>query len=146
MNLAAAWIVATVWLPVPATPGPEAADIAELLRLETLWNEAHLRGDAGPLDRLWAADCSFAVPNMPAMTKAEVIGVWRSGRMTFTQYRTSDVAVRVYGAAAVVTGRLQRTRNLSDRAVDDDWRFTKVYVRRVAEWQVVAFHASASAR
>jgi Domain of unknown function (DUF4440) len=83
---------------------------------------------------------------MKVFTKADAVGVWRSGRMKFDRYDTSDVRVRVYGDAAVVTGRVERARNLSGRVVDDDWRFTKVYVRRDGQWQVVAFHASESAR
>src|SRR2546430_8808765 len=48
----------------------------------------------------------------------------RSGRMKFLHYATSDVHVRVYGNAAVVTGRLQRTRTLNGNEISDDWRFT----------------------
>jgi hypothetical protein len=30
-------------------------------------------------------------------------------------------------------------------ATVDDWRFTKVYLRRAGRWQVVSFHASNTA-
>lgn len=45
--------------------------------------------------------------------------------------------------AAVVTGRLRRTRTVNDQPVTDDWRFIKVYVRDAGSWQVVAFQAAA---
>lgn len=124
----------------------DAADRSELVRLETVWNEAHVRGDAETLDGLWSEQCVMTVPDMPVMTKAEAIGVWRSGRMKFQRYETSDIRIRVYGDAAVVTGRLRRARNANGRDVEDDWQFTKVYVRRAGTWQVVAWHASATAR
>jgi hypothetical protein len=34
---------------------------------------------------------------------------------------------------------------IADRTVDDDWRFTKVYLRRAGGWQGVSFHASNTA-
>jgi len=116
--------------------------MTELTRLETVWNEAHLRGDAAALDRLFADDILIVVPNMAAMTKGDALGVFRSGRMHFDKYATSRTRTRLYGDAAVVTGRLQRHRDMNGRAVDDDWQFTKVYIRRTGGWQVVSFHAS----
>jgi ketosteroid isomerase-like protein len=126
-------------------PG-ETADTTELTRLEHVWNEAHVRGDAEALDRLWSDEFVVTVPGMTVLTKAEAIGVWRSGKMKFQRYETSDLRVRVYNDAAVVTGRLRRTRHFNDREMDDDWRFTKVYVRSAGRWQVVAFHASTVAQ
>jgi ketosteroid isomerase-like protein len=122
------------------------ADLRELERLETVWNEAHERGDADTLDALWADDLEVAVPKMPLMSKAEVLGFARSGRMKFSHYTTSDIRVRVYGDAAVVSGRLQRARTLNGKEVSDDWRFTKIYVRQSQKWRVVAFHCSEAAQ
>jgi uncharacterized protein DUF4440 len=98
-----------------------AADLAELERLETVWNEAHKRGDADALDGLWADDLEVAVPRMAVMTRADALSFARSGRMKFLRYRTSDIRVRVYENAAVVTGRLQRTRAMNGREISDDW-------------------------
>jgi ketosteroid isomerase-like protein len=90
-----------------------------------VWNEAHEHGDADALERLWADDMEVAVPKMPVLTKADALKFARSGRMKFLSYRTSDVRLRVYDNAAVVTGRLQRTRSLNGQEMSDDWRFTK---------------------
>jgi uncharacterized protein (TIGR02246 family) len=126
--------------------GPsQAGDVAELSRLEAVWNDAHRSGDAEALNRLFSDDLLITVPSMAPMTKAEVLGVTRSGRLKFPRYESSDVSVRVYGDAAVVTGRLQRTRAMGDRVMEDDWRFTKVFVRQAGSWRVVAFHASPAA-
>jgi ketosteroid isomerase-like protein len=122
------------------------ADVKELERLETVWNEAHERGDSNALDDLWADDLEVTVPKMPVMTRAEALGFARSGRMKFLHYSTSDLRFRIYGDAAVVTGRLQRTRTLNGNEISDDWRFTKTYVRETGKWRVVSFHASESAK
>ena len=122
------------------------ADVRELQRLETVWNEAHEHGDADALERLWSDDMEVAVPKMPVMTKADVLKFARSGRMKFLSYRTSDVHFRVYDNAAVVTGRLQRTRNMNSQEISDDWRFTKTYIRKAGRWRVVSFHACEAAQ
>jgi ketosteroid isomerase-like protein len=121
----------------------ETTEVKELRRLEIVWNEAHLRGDADAVDKLWAADAAVVVPGMPLMTKAEALAPLRSGRLKFQRYQTSEVQVRIYDKTAVVTGRLQRAREIAGRVAEDDWRFTKVYVAAAGGWRVVAFHASA---
>lgn len=122
-------------------------DVRELQRLETVWNEAHEHGDADALSKLWADDLEVAVPRMPVMTKSEALKFARSGRMKFLSYRTSDVRIRVYDDAAVVTGRLQRTRSMNGQETSEDWRFTKTYIRdSQQQWRVVSFHASEAAQ
>ena len=121
------------------------ANIHELERLETVWNEAHERGDADTLEKLWADDLEMAVPKMAVLTKADAIGFARSGRMKFLRYRTSDIRVRVYDHAAVVTGRMERTRTINGQEMHDDWRFTNTYIRESEQWRVVSFHASEAA-
>jgi ketosteroid isomerase-like protein len=118
------------------------ADSAELLRLERVWNEAHVRGDADTLERLWADDLTVIVPGMSPMGKSEVLAFARSGRMAFSRYETSDVRVQIYGNAATVTGKLLRSRTLDNTLREDHWQFLKVYARLNGRWLVVAFSAS----
>ena len=139
-------IITTVSLPALANKSQESADIAELTRLEQVWNDAHVHGNVEPLEQLLADDLIVTMTDMSVLSKAQSIGLLRSGRLKFPRYETSDIRIRVYGDAAVVTGRLQRTRTVNGTNVDDDWRFTKVYVRRSGKWQVVAWHASTNAR
>jgi ketosteroid isomerase-like protein len=122
------------------------AVVREIERLETVWNDAHVHGDADALEALWADDLEVAVPRMPVLTKADAVKFARSGRMKFLSYRTSDIHIRVYDNNAVVTGRLQRVRSMAGRNVSDDWRFTKIYVRQAQKWRVVSFHASEAAQ
>jgi ketosteroid isomerase-like protein len=133
---------AAVGTPLAATARPQASDLAELRRLEVVWNEAHMRGDTTALTVLWDDDLTVTVPEMPPMTKSDLLAFWRSGRSAITRYETSDLQIRVYENAGVVTGRLQRERNFNGQKVRDDWRFLKVYVRRGGQWRVVAYQAS----
>lgn len=126
------------------SPSPPRTDanVDALTRLEAEWNDAHIRGDAAALDRLFADDLFVVVTGMRPMSKADSLSVFSSGRMKFDRYESSDTQIRVYDATAVVTGRIRRARTMPNRSVEDDWRFTKVYVRRDNRWQVVSFHAS----
>jgi hypothetical protein len=132
--------------PIAFSQSSADTDSRELQRLERIWNEAHERGDAEALDGLWAEDMDVVVPKMPVMQKADVLEFARSGRMKFLRYQTSDTRIRVYDNAAVVTGRLQRTRSINRQEISDDWRFTKTYVRQAGHWRVVSFHASEAAQ
>ena len=122
---------------------PEQNEVRKTLeRLETEWNDAHVRGDAAALDRIFSDDVVIIVPGMREMTKADAVGMFTSGRMKFDKYETSETIFRILNDTAIVTGRLKRTRVINGAATDDDWRFTKVYVRRANRWQVISFHAS----
>jgi len=132
---------------VQTSPGNAKVDVIQhtLEALESDWNTAHVRGDAAVLDRLFAGDVVVVVPGMRVMTKADAVGMFTSGRMKFDRYETSETTFRIYEEAAIVTGRLKRTRVIAGATANDDWRFTKVYLRRAGGWQVVSFHASNTA-
>jgi ketosteroid isomerase-like protein len=131
--------VAQAQAPAAATPDQ---DLARFTQLESQWNDAHLQGDAEALDRLWADELRVVVPRMTPLSKAEALSFFRSGRMKFSRYETSELGVRVYADTAVVTGRVRRSRERAGQMVEDDWRFIKVYVRTAGAWRVVAYHAS----
>lgn len=140
-----ALVLANALLQQTANKPPQTTDRQELAHLEAAWNDAYLRGDAGAVERLCADDLIVTMSDMPVLTKADSIRILRSGRVRFKRYATSDVDIRVYDNAAVITGRLERTREAQGHEADDAWRFTKVYIRRDGKWQVVAWHASTAA-
>jgi len=114
----------------------------ELLALEARWNDAHIYADTNALYPLWADDIIVIVPEMRPFTKDDLKAFWRSGRSHITRHETSDVTVRGYDNSAVVEGKLRREQSFSGRVEANEWRFTKIYVRRNGRWQVVSYHAS----
>jgi hypothetical protein len=124
----------------PAANGDPA--VTELMRLETVWNAAHVRGDAEALAGLWADSLTVIVAGMPVLTRDEALAMARAGRIKFDRYETSEIKVRVFASSAVVTGRLQRSRVVDGTPANDDWQFTKMYIRAQGAWIVAAFHAS----
>ena len=134
-------VVSTV-LAQSSKPTAQETPEQQILRLETVWNEAHLHGDVEALDRLWSPDLSVIVPEMQPFAKEQLLKMWRSMKVTFTSYTTSNVKVRFDGNTAVVTGRLQRSRDFGGRTRNEDWLFTKTYAQVDGQWKVVAYHAS----
>jgi uncharacterized protein (TIGR02246 family) len=144
MSLALLLVAVAVLQASPGAGAKKDSGRHELDRLEAEWNAAHVRGDAAALARIFAEDVVVVVPGMRMMTKADSLGMFTSGRMKFERYETSETNLRTYDDTAIVTGRLRRTRVIAGATAHDDWRFTKVYVRRDGRWQVVSFHASNS--
>src|SRR5215472_16435722 len=94
-------VVAFLALGLAPQQNQNTAVVQELMRLETVWNEAHQNGDADSLDKLWADELEVTVPKMPVMSKSDVLGFARSGRMKLQRYQTSDVKVRVYSSCMI---------------------------------------------
>jgi len=129
-------------LPMLALQQAPPAGAAVIAELETAWDQAHLGGDVDALDGLWAPDITVIVPGMPPFQKTQLLAMWRSVKVVFTEYKTTDVRIRVYGNAAVVTGALHRSRDFGGRVATEDWLFTKAYAQIDGHWKVVAYHAS----
>ena len=135
-------ILAVIFIQTSVAKPDDSADVQELKRLEKVWNDAYVRADADALEQLCANDLVVTMTDMVVLNKRSSIAILRSGKVKFERYETSDLGIHVYDRAAVVTGRLQRTRSVQGREVNDEWRFTKVYIRRGGKWLVVAWHAS----
>ncbi len=135
-------ILAVIFIQTSVAKPDDSVDVQELKRLEKVWNDAYVRADADALEQLCADDLVVTMTDMVVLNKRSSIAILRSGKVKFERYETSDLGTHVYDRAAVVTGRLQRTRSVQGREVNDEWRFTKVYIRRGGKWLVVAWHAS----
>src|SRR5262245_11997450 len=141
MKLAAVATLLDTTLQTQSLAGP-VADQALFTQLESQWNDAHIKGDATTLERLWADDLQVIVPRMTPLSKTEALTFARSGHMRFLRYETSELSVRVYADTAIVMGRVRRSREGAGQVLDDHWRFIKVYVRTEGQWRVVAYQAS----
>jgi hypothetical protein len=58
------------------------------------------------------------------------------------QIGIDGVEVRLFGEAAVVSGRTHALGEFAGQSYDVWIRFTDVFVRRQGQWQAVASHAS----
>jgi hypothetical protein len=126
----------------PGTAATNDGDPRELERLEAEWNAAHVRGDAAAIGTHICPRFGSGRSRHARDEKADSLGMFRSGRMKFVRYETSETKLRTYTDPAILTGRLRRTRVIAGATADDDWPFTKFDLRRDSRWRVVSFHAS----
>lgn len=104
--------------------------------------DAMLRGDAQALSRLLADDYIGTGAHGRVRTKAQVLADYSSGAVKYESITEDDVTVRVYGTAAVVTGRTRSKGKESGKNVDAEHRFTRVWIQERGRWLLVASQSS----
>ena len=75
-------------------------------------------------------------------TKAQFLETLRSGRIVYEQIEPADVAVRMYGQTAVVTGRSTMHVRTGGRPQTFQIRFVEVDVATGGRWQMIAWEAT----
>lgn len=111
--------------------GSQADDEAQILRLDSEWNEAYRRHDRAPLAHILADDFTGWAALGEPVTKA-MLAVNRPGRAKSVTF--SEQSVRVFGHTGISRGRLQL--ELDDRRIDQ--RFLRVFAKRDGIWKAVS--------
>jgi ketosteroid isomerase-like protein len=114
--------------------GTHADDEAQILRLDSDWNEAYRRRDRAPLAHILADDFSGLTAVGEPITQA-LLMINPSGQgvksVTF-----SEQYVHVFGGTGISRGRLQL--EMEDGRIVIDQRFLRVFARRDGTWQAVS--------
>ena len=110
----------------------------EIVALENARNQAILRGDAAALGRMTSDDYTFITLRGEMRSKADIVKGFASGTFKYDSREISDLNVRVFGDAAVVTGRATQRGAENGKDYSGDYRFTRVYVKRKGQWSTVA--------
>jgi len=113
----------------------------ELRSLENQWQEALTRRDVAMLDRLMSDDYVLTTVGGEVVNKARVLAEVKSAHAT-ADVRNTEVAVRIYGDVAIVTGLVLISGKFNDKDVSTRSRYIKVYVKRQGQWRVVAAQAT----
>jgi ketosteroid isomerase-like protein len=125
----------------PAKTATDNTDAEQLiLRLEQEGREATLKNDVEANDRLLADNWININPDGSVTTKARLMELLKTSPFKIMAIETDEVMVRVYGDAAVVTGRStsKRAGQAAGETVTRQVRFTRVYAKRQGRWQVVS--------
>jgi ketosteroid isomerase-like protein len=113
-----------------------------LIKLENDWNDASVKRDVAVLGRILADDYSFTDSDGMMLTRAQMLGMLKSGEDVVTSAVSTDMKVRVYGNAAVVTGRYTAKEQLKGKDISGTSAFTDTWVKRPGGWVCVATHGS----
>jgi ketosteroid isomerase-like protein len=114
----------------------------ELLKLEQDWANAVVKADLAFLDRILAEDWVFTDPEGVVWTKAQSQAALKSGEEVITSMVPDDMKARVYGDAAVVTGRNTTKETFKGKDVSGLYRWTDTWIKKAGRWQCVATHVS----
>jgi ketosteroid isomerase-like protein len=127
-----------------AGQGPAArTDEKQLEELQQALARAWVGGDRATIERIIAPDWSSTGPDGRVTDRAGVLSdVFGTRQHKILRLEIDDVNVRVFGDAAVVTGRTHGVGEVRGSAYDVFIRFTDTFVRRDGRWQAVASHAS----
>ena len=121
----------------PGGGGAQGAEAEQaVLRLTREWADAEAKRDGAALVRIVAGDFEGTGPAGNRVTRSDVIPAAGSGGGGMSM-SVDDLKVRVFGEAAVVTGR-----GLPRAVEAGEVRFTLVYAKRQGGWQMVAGHMS----
>ena len=137
------FVVATLAFRV-AGQGPAAGkDEKQLAELQQTLAKAWVGGDRATIERIIAPDWSSTGPDGRVADRDGVLAdVFETRVHRIHRVEIDDVKVRVFGEAAVVTGRTHGVGEVRGSAYDVFIRFTDTFVRRDGRWQAVASHAS----
>jgi uncharacterized protein (TIGR02246 family) len=108
---------------------------------EATLTEALRRNDATKLAEIYADDFELINFRGRQVDKAAVLAAIRSGALRFDALTTSELQLRIYGNAAVITGhqeQVAREPGADEQAHPNHVRFTHVYVLRNSRWRLVA--------
>ena len=118
-------------------------DEAELIELQQTLAKAWLARDRAAVERIIAPEWALTGPDGHTTDRASVLAqVFDTGVHKIRDLKVDDVKARVFGDAAVVTGRTQGVGEFEGAEYDVVIRFTDMFVRREGRWQAVASHAS----
>jgi uncharacterized protein (TIGR02246 family) len=124
----------------------DADDMAAIADIEQRLASAWLKGDRAFIDAILAPDWSVIDASGRTLGKRQVIDeTFGSGDRRIESMVVDDVTVRMFGDAAVATGRTRASGRYHGEATSVVLRFTDVFVRRSGRWLIVASHASAVA-
>ncbi|MCL4368995.1 MAG: nuclear transport factor 2 family protein [Actinobacteria bacterium] len=118
----------------------------ELIDLGQDWAAAELRGDTAFLEQTLADDFVGIGPLGFMLTKDEWLQRHRSGDLTYETHDLDEVEVRVYGDAAVTTGRVTQRAAYRGRPMPGQFRTTLVWVRQEGVWRLAGLQFSAIAQ
>ncbi len=120
-----------------------AQTVDDVVRLDREISVATWTGDTVWFQQNLADDYVLITPDGEVRTKRDVIrGLVRPG-LKMEPYESTEVHVRVYGDAAIVTGRMQQTYNIGRSRYKNDLRYTSIYVKRRGRWYLASAHMSA---
>ena len=121
-----------------------SADERAVLQAHEQRNKALLMQNVAALEMLLADEMKWVHSSALIESRAQVLERVESGASRWLKVEPHGLEVRVYGTAAIVSGRLDQTTAGPGRPpADRSLLILEVYVRRNGVWQLTNFQATA---
>ena len=102
----------------------------EVTRLNLRWMESYVGRDTAFLEQYLADDYVSTFPDGTVLDKQGEIESLKSGDIALTEMTPSEMNVRTYDGAAVITGRSTIKANVKGEKVSGEYRFTDVWIKQ----------------
>jgi ketosteroid isomerase-like protein len=134
-------MVLAIILALAVSQRPDASVVRELEGIEQQLAATWQAADCSAWGAMIAPGWSVIHITGEVITKAQALKMCNAPRSARETFKVDDVSVRIFGDAAVVTGR---TTAATDGAKPSilTLRFTDVFVRLAGRWQIVASQAT----
>ena len=116
-------------------------DIAAVIRAEERLAQAHMDMDLATIADLLHPDYVILQPDGRTETRQAVLDSYRSGDRHWDLAQVDEMAVRLIGETAVVTGRWRAAGQNGAKAFDYAARFLSVWVRGNEGWRNAAYQS-----
>jgi len=114
----------------------------EILDLFQDWMNAEVKADMAFLDRFIAEDWVSTDPAGNVWTKAQFLSGRESGEGAVLSFALDNMKARIYGDAAVVTGRMTAKQTFRGQDISGQYQCTDMLIKKDGRWQCVATHLS----
>ena len=121
----------------PNADATEAVKTAELARFKAMTTN-----DLPALEKALGDDLIYTHSNAAVDTKASYVGSIRSGALKYVSVEPSEMKVRVYGTTAVITAMAKVTSISNGQTMNNQLRYTDVWVLRDGRWQMVGWQST----
>jgi ketosteroid isomerase-like protein len=144
--LAMAGVLATSAAAQPAVSHPRLKREQykhQVEKLEDVWRQAQLNGDAATMDKLLSDDYVGINMNGQVVTKMQQLERMRNRQLLLTKIDLDDVKVKLIGTTAIVTSRAEIVGTNDGVSVLGTYRYTRIYSRMLnGEWKITNFEAT----
>jgi len=136
LALAGALLSSSV-LAEPTADAAEAVKQAELARFRAMTTN-----DLPALEASLGDDLIYTHSSASVDTKASYVGSIRSGALKYVSVEPSEMKVRVYGTTAVITAMAKVTSISNGQTMNNQLRYTDIWVLRDGRWQMVGWQST----
>lgn len=117
---------------------PESDEIAEIIKAERRWVQAHRDLDLETLESMLAEDYLQVRSDGSVIGKQEVLESYRSGKRHWEIAESDEYQINLLGNSAILIGRWQSKGKNDGETFEYTARYMSVYVKRDGKWKIAA--------